>query len=83
MTHKPLFLMALAAAGLALASCADHLACDFMCSAEMRDAQSTLTIEPLNYDAIFGKEWVAGVGVVPAKPAPAGPSTDKPRGHVL
>ena len=83
MTHKPLFFVALAAAGLALASCADHLVCDFMCTAQMWDDQATLKVDPLNYDAIFGKEWVAGVGVVPDKPAPAGPSTDKPRGHVL
>lgn len=83
MTQKPLILCGLALLGLALASCADRLACDFMCTPAMWSTQDTLTMESVDYNAIFGKDWVAGVAVVPTKAAPEGPSTDKPRGHVL
>jgi hypothetical protein len=50
-----------------LASCADNLPCNFACTPELAAEQEAKTapliVEPVDYDAIFGKEWVAGVGV--------------------
>lgn len=46
-----------------LAACADNLPCDRMCTPGQLAAEEPLTVEPVQYAAIFGTEWVAGVNV--------------------